>query len=418
MDSMLLKGGRVIDPAHNFDRIADVQIVGSKIANVGKISKRLAWGSRVIDCSGKIVCPGLMDMHVHGRTPGQEHKENLGSLSLAAIMGGFTSVVCMANTDPVIDSYERVNGARSRFDDVRLINMYQVAAITKDLAGKNISDWAGCNEAHAIAFSDDGKAIQNPRILIMAIEKKVFLRHLRKPLLLHCEDYRFSPDDKRSEYFYIALALKIAEVTNYEVHIQHVSCAESVQLIREAKARKVKVTCETAPHYISLTEKDFRRIGANAKMNPPLRSEKDRQEVIRGLCDGTIDVIATDHAPHTPEEKARGIEKAPFGIIGVETAVPVVLTSLSNRIKLIEIISKMTINPAKILGLYHDKGSLKPGLAADITVIDPLMRKRVDVTKFKSKSRNCPWDGKRLQGWPVMTIKAGQILMENGKLTI
>jgi len=417
MEQFLLKGGRVIDPANNFDRKADVQIVGSKIANVGKISKRLAWG-KVIDCSGKIVCPGLIDMHVHFRTPGQEHKETLGSGSLAAIMGGFTSVVCMANTDPVIDSYERVNGARSRFDDARLINMFQVAAITKDLAGKNISDWAGCNEARAVAFSDDGKAIQNPRMLIMAIERKVFLRHMHRPLLLHCEDYRFSPDDKRSEYFYIALALKIAEASNYEVHIQHVSCAESVQLIREAKARKVKVTCETAPHYISLTQRDFYKIGANAKMNPPLRTEKDRQEVIRGLVDGTIDVIATDHAPHTPEEKKQPLDKAPFGVIGLETAVSVVLSTLwtHKRLSMMEIIRKMTSNPAKILGLKG--GTLHPGSVADITVIDPHLRKKVEADKFQSLSRNCPWDGKRLQGWPVMTICGGRILMKEGKINI
>jgi len=413
MEIILLKGGRVIDPAYNFDQIADVLIANGKVKSIGNL--RRPKGAKEIDVFGKIVCPGLFDMHAHGRDFGQKHKETLASLSFAAIMGGFTFVVCMANTDPPIDSYERVNGARSRFDDVNLIDLHQAAAVTKGLAGQKISELDWYNKARAIAFSDDGKAIQNPQILVEAMKR---CANYGQPLLLHCEDYRFSPYDKRSEYLYIAFVLKINQELNLPaVHIQHVSCAESIQLIREAKANGVLVTAETAPHYISLTEKDFRKIGVNAKMNPPLRSEKDRQAVILGLADGTIDVIATDHAPHTPEEKARGIEQAPFGIIGLETAIPVVLSTLSNRIPLMEIIRKMTINPAKILGL-KGKGTLRPGSAADITVIDPQMRKKVEADKFQSLSRNCPWNGKRRQGWPVMTIRSGRILMQDGELTI
>ncbi|OGY41850.1 MAG: hypothetical protein A2Y67_03285 [Candidatus Buchananbacteria bacterium RBG_13_39_9] len=414
MGNILLKGGRVIDPAHNFDRQnCDVQIIGSKIANVGKISKKIAVGE-IIDCSGLIVCPGFIDGHAHSRTPGQEYKENLGSLSLAAIMGGYTSVICMPNTNPVVDNVETLLEVQAAAEAISLINIYQVSAITMGLAGKEFADLAEMKKKGAIAASDDGKGIQNPRILIEAMIKGS-IHGL--PILLHCEDYRFSPYDKRSEYLYIALVLKIAEEFGLCVHIQHVSCAESVQLIREAKARGVRVTCETAPHYFSLTQRDFYRIGANAKMNPPLRTESDRQEVIRGLADGTIDVIATDHAPHTSEEKKQPLDKAPFGIIGLETAVPVVLITLSNRIQLMEIIRKLTINPARILGL-NGKGTLHPGSVADITVIDPLMRKKVEADKFQSLSRNCPWDGKRLQGWSVMTIVAGQIWMKDGILNI
>ena len=411
MENFLLKGGRVIDPAHNFDRIADVLLEECKVKRVGHL--RVPRSVEVINVKGKIVCPGLIDMHVHGRDFEQKKKETLGSLSLAAIMGGFTSVVCMANTLPVVDNVETLLQVQATAEAVGLINLHQVSAITMGLAGKNFVDVAEMKKKGAIAASDDGKGIQNPRALITAM----VMQNLCLPILLHCEDARFSPYDKRSEYFYIAMVLKIAEEFGLPVHIQHVSCAESIQLIREAKSRGVGVTCETAPHYISLTQKDFHRIGANAKMNPPLRTERDRQAVICGLADGTIDAIATDHAPHTPEEKAQGVEKAPFGIIGLETAIPVVLSTLwtHKRVPMMEIIRKMTINPAKILGL-KGKGTLHPGSVADITIIDPHLRKTVEADKFQSLSRNCPWDGKRLQGWPVMTIIAGRIKMEDGKL--
>lgn len=415
MDKILLQGGRVIDPLHNFDRSADVQIIGSKIANVGKIPKKFGLG-KIIDCQGKIICPGLIDIHEHGRTPGQEEKETLGSLSLAAIMGGFTSVVCMANTDPIVDNVKTLIQVQATAEGVGLINIYQVSAITLGLAGKEFADLAEMKKKGAIAASDDGKGIQNPKILMEAMNKGLIYG---LPILLHCEDSRFSPYDERSEIHQASLALKLAEEYDMPIHLQHVSTAKTVQLVREAKARKALVTCETAPHYFSLTQRDFHKIGANAKMNPPLRTERDRQEVIRGLADGTIDVIATDHAPHTPKEKAQDIEKAPFGVIGVETAVPVALSTLwtHKRMPMMEIFRKLTANPAKILGL-EGQGTLNPGNFADITVIDPQMRKKVEADKFQSLSRNCPWDGKRLQGWPVMTIKSGRILMEDGKLSI
>jgi len=413
MGNIFLEGGRVIDPASNFDQIADIQIIGSKIANVGKISKRLAVGE-IIDCHGKVVCPGLVDIHVHSRVPGQEKKENLGSVSFAAIMGGFTTIVCMANTSPVVDNVETLRLVQATAEAVDKINIKQVTAITKGLAGKEFVDLLAMQNAGAIAASDDGQGLQNPRVLLGAIED--FLRN-GLPILLHCQDSRFDTYDPRAEIHQASMSLKIAEEFKQPIHLQHVSTAQTVQLVREAKARGAQVSCETAPHYFSLTEKDFRENGANFKMNPPLRKEKDRQAVIRGLADGTIDAIATDHAPHTPEEKAQGIEKAPFGVIGLETAVPVTLTTLSNRIPIMEIIRKMTINPARILKL-EGKGTLHLGSVADITVIDPQMRQKVEADKFQSLSRNCPWNGKRLQGWPWMTICGGRILMKEGKLNI
>jgi len=366
----------------------------------------------VIDCQGLYIVPGLIDMHVHFRSPGQEHKETLATGSMAALAGGFTSVVCMANTVPVIDDLHRWHQLMIRAESESFVTAYQVAAVSKDLKGQYMTDLKCLCDEGVVAFSDDGKGIQNPDLLIGVMLK---CANLKKPLLLHCQDDRFDTYDKRSEYHYISLVLKIAEEFQIPVHIQHVSCAESVQLIREAKARNVKVTCETAPHYIALTQKDFRRIGANAMMNPPLRGEADRLAVIKGLVDGTIDIIATDHAPHTEEEKRS--DKPPFGIIGLETAITVIFSHLGKWLTLPEIIAKMTINPAKILGL-EQKGQIKEGWPADITIIDPLKRKVLEAKDLKSKSKNSPWLRKRLQGCPVMTIHKGEIMMKDGKITI
>ncbi len=414
MTGLILKGGRVIDPANDFDCISDILIEKGKISKIGKDLSTPMPSCQVINCAELLVVPGLIDMHVHGRTPGQEHKENLGSLSLAAIMGGFTSLVCMANTSPAVDNLQTLAEVQLRADEVGLINLLQVSAVTKGLAGEEIIDLLAMKQSGAIAASDDGKGLQNPDILLDAMNKcQIF----RLPLLLHCEDSRFSPYDRRSEIHQASLALKIAEEFGLPMHLQHVSCKETVQLVREAQDRQVPVTCETAPHYIALTASDFRRLGTNAKMNPPLRGESDRKEIIQGLVDGTIDVIATDHAPHAPAEKAQTVEKAPFGIIGLETLIPVVFTQLAHFLAPKVIIRKLTANPAKILGL-NGHGALTLGSVADITVIDPKKRRKVDVDQFQSLSRNCPWAGKRLQGWPVMTIHKGKILMQDGELSI
>jgi len=412
MENFLLKGGRVIDPASNFDRKADLLIENGKIKRVGQL--RVPRSVKIIDCSNKIVCPGLIDMHVHGRTPGQEKKENLGSLSLAAIMGGYTTLFCMANTSPPVDNVETLRLVQALAEGVRLINIYQVTAMTIGLAGKELVDLAAMKKQGAIAVSDDGKAIQSRELLAKALLKA---KENGLPFLIHCEDNRFSPYEKKSEYLYLRMVIKVAEKLKCPVHIQHVSCAKSVWLIYEAKSRGVLITSETAPHYPALNQKDFKRIGTNAKMNPPLGDEEDQEAVISGLRNRTIDVIATDHAPHTPEEKNQPLDKAPFGIIGLETAVPVVLTTLADKIPLMDIIRKLTKNPAKILGL-EGKGTLSPGSVADITVIDPSLEKIVEVDKFQSLSSNCPWIGEVLQGWPVLTIRNGNILMRDGKLII
>jgi dihydroorotase len=408
---LLLKNGYLFNPGGSHFLKRDILIENGLVGRIGNLHG-VYTGCQVIDCCGKLMVPGLIDMHVHSRTPGQEHKETLTTLSMAALAGGFTTVVCMANTSPVIDDPDILHQLLVRAERESLVDLCQVSAATQRLEGLESVDFRKMLANGAIAFSDDGKGLQNPDL---SLEVMMKCADLKKSLLLHCQDDRFDTYDKRSEYHSISLVLKIAEQFQIPVHIQHVSCAESVQLIREAKARGVKVTCETAPHYIALTQWDFKRIGVNAKMNPPLRGKADRAAVIQGLVDGTIDVIATDHAPHTDEEK--NSDNPPFGIIGLETAIPVLFSSLANHLTPLEIISKMTINPARILGL-EKKGLIKEGWPADITVIDPTRRKVLKAENLKSRSHNSPWLGKRMQGWPVITIRHGKIMMMNGEIII
>ena len=416
---LVLFGGTVIDPFTGYCQPGSVLINNSKIEAMEGRGRALPTNYKEIDCRGKLVCPGLIDVHVHGRTPGQTHKETLGSLGLAAIAGGFTTIVCMANTNPAIDTVEILNANLLEMEQFSFVDMFQVSAVTQKRQGEKLLPFHKLAAQGAIAFSDDGDGIQDPFILFQAMSS--VYSHCR-PIFLHCQDKRFDPYDRRAEIHDVSLALRISEAHNLPVHLQHISCKESVQLIREAKKRGVPVTCETAPHYFSLTSRDFKRIGANAKMNPPLRSESDRQAVIEGLKDGTIDIIATDHAPHSPEEKAANVDDAPFGVIGLETAVPVFFTSLQNHLeiadsKLTKMIAKMTLVPANLLGL-EQKGRIQTGLPADLVVIDSKKTQHVKPENFQSKARNCPWAGKRLKGWPVMTIKDGQVVMQEGKITI
>ncbi|MCX6745044.1 MAG: dihydroorotase [Candidatus Parcubacteria bacterium] len=418
MARLLLRNGDLVDPVSGSIRQRDIWIDNGRVIKIGlsrATRQRIVVDDGTceeIDCEGLLVVPGLIDMHVHFRTPGQEHKESLATGSMAALAGGFTSVVCMANTKPVIDNEEKLNKLFILAENEALVNILQVAAVTSGRQGKELTEIWKLFLDGAAAFSDDGDGIQDPAILSQAIKEFV---GYKKPILLHCQDNRFDTYDKRAEIHDVSLVIRCAESCNAPIHIQHVSCAESVQLIREAKARGVKVTCETAPHYMALTQRDFKRIGVNAMMNPPLRGNADRDAVIQGLVDGTIDVIATDHAPHTDKEKKS--DKPPFGIIGLETAVPVVLSVLQRHLSLPEIFAKMTINPARILGL-EQKGLIHEGWPADITVIDLKKRKALEAKDLQSKSQNSPWLGKRMQGWPVMTIHNGKIMMREGKIIL
>lgn len=381
---------------------------------IKKIGKRISPGDAdlVIDCTGKYVAPGLVDMHVHLRTPGQEQKETFRTGSLAALAGGFTTVVAMANTSPAIDNPELLRQVLLQAEREAHVKLYQVAAVTMGRKGEQLIDMLELAMAGAVAFSDDGDGINDLAVLGPAVN---ILGALGKAILLHCQDKRFDPYDPQAEIEDVKRALYVAEIHDAPVHIQHVSLAPTVQLIREAKAKGVKVTCETAPHYLTLTDEDFKRLGPNAKMNPPLRTKEDVAAVIAGVVDGTIDAIATDHAPHTVEEK--NSDKPPFGIIGLETAVPVILSALSDKMHIANIIPKLTFNPAKILGLRY-QSYFNTGIPADLTIIDPQKRKVVEPEFFYSLARNCPWAGQELQGWPVMVIKKGRIVMEEGEVLV
>jgi len=428
-----ITGGRIIDPGY-YEGTGDIYIVGGRVAAVvpagspppeGGASKFSRQDFRIIDARGKIVCPGLIDLHVHLREPGFEHKETIATGCLAAVCGGFTAVCCMANTRPVNDDTSVTQFILARAAQAGLARVYPVAAITKGLEGRVLCDYESLKAAGAAALSDDGRPLLDSRIMRRALEKAA---QLNMPVISHSEDpylveggvmnegsaareLGVAGIPNIAESIMVLREIALSELTGAPVHIAHVSTHESVRAIREAKQRGVPVTAETAPHYFMLTDEAVRRHGADAKMNPPLRSEKDRSAVRQGLADGTLDCIATDHAPHALEEKALGLEKAPNGIIGLETAVTLSLSLVSEGIlPLAGLIAKMSTIPARILGVPC---GLKAGMPADITLIDPDLEFTIDVSLFRSRSRNSPFVGMKAKGKAVMTIVAGRIVFED-----
>ena len=422
-----IQGGRVIDPGH-LDTIADILVQENKIVEIVKEGQKEAIRpvSRIIDASGKIVCPGFIDMHVHLREPGHAHKETIETGSRAAAWGGFTSVCAMPNTDPVNDNCEVTEFIISRARRSNFAKVYPVGAISVGLKGRQICEFEQLKACGVVAVSDDGNPVMDDRLMQDALTAA---KHHNLPVISHCEDLNLAAGgvmnagtvaselklagiSNASESVMVERDIALSEFTGAPVHIAHVSTAESVRALREAKSSGLKVTAETAPHYFLLTDEAVRQCGTHAKMNPPLRSAEDREAVCRGLADGTIDVIATDHAPHSDREKAVGFNEAANGVIGLETAVSLGLKLVQEGvISLTELIEKMSSNPARILGL--DRG-LRPGRTADITIIDPQAIYKVDVSQFQSLSRNCPFDGWRLQGKPVLTMVGGRIVFEEG----
>lgn len=428
-----ITGGRIIDPGH-YEGLGDIYVVDGKIAALvplgsspppEKTSKFPPADFRIIDARGKIVAPGLIDLHVHLREPGFEHKETIETGCRAAVFGGFTAVCCMANTRPVNDDPSVTHYILSRAAQAGLARVYPVAAITKGLEGRIPCDYDQLKQAGAVAISDDGKPLIDSRIMRLAMEKA---RQLKMPVISHSEDpylveggvmndgpvareLGVAGIPNAGESIMVLREIALSELTGAPVHIAHVSTRESVRAIREAKSRGVRVTAETAPHYFLLTDEAVREHGADAKMNPPLRSEEDRLAIRQGLADGTIDCIATDHAPHTPEEKAAGLEKAPNGIIGLETA-------LATSLKLVEdgtlslngLIARMSTHPARILGVPC---GLKAGNPADITMIDPAIGFTIESSLFRSRSRNSPFVGMQVKGKAVVTMVAGRIVFED-----
>jgi dihydroorotase len=418
---LLVSGGRVIDPAVEMDRTADVLIVDGKVA---AIEDRLppTSGVDVIDASGMIMAPGLVDMHVHLRDPGQTHKEDIASGTRAAVSGGFTAVACMPNTVPPIEHATVVEYVKSR-SAAASCRVFPIAAITKGQAGKELAPIAALAAAGAAALSDDGVSVADAGLLRRAM---AYASMFNLPVIEHCEDLTLSAGGVMhegpwsavlglrgmpalAEETIVARDLLLAEDTGAHLHIAHVSSAGSVRLIREAKRRGVRVTAEVTPHHLTLTEEAVREFDANVKMNPPLRSAADLEALREGLIDGTIDAIATDHAPHAPEEKSVEFDVVPFGVVGLETALGVVWTTLvqSGLLSPVQALRKLSTAPATILNVPG--GRLRLGEPADLVLIDPERRWTVDPSTFVSKSRNTPFEGWPLTGKAVMTIVGGVI---------
>ncbi|MDD5546208.1 MAG: dihydroorotase [Candidatus Omnitrophica bacterium] len=425
---IILKGGYVVDPANDLNSEADVLIKGDKIAQVGKNIK--SNGAKSIDCKGKLVFPGLIDMHVHLRQPGREDEETFVTGSRAALKGGFTSVLCMANTNPVIDNKGVVEYILSEASKTGLINIYPAAAVTKGLEGKELTEIGQIAEAGAKALSDDGKPVMNAEILRRALE---YAKMFGLPVISHCEDANLSKNGvmnegfistklglkgipRASEVVMVMRDIELAGLTGAKLHIAHVSAKESVEAVREAKKRGIKVTCETCPHYFTLTEEAALGFNTKAKVNPPLRAKEDLAAIKKGLSDGTIDVISTDHAPHSVEEKDVEFDFAANGMIGLEFALSLANTELvKNRtLDWSGLVSKMSANPSAILGL-KGKGSLAAGSDADVTVFDPAAEWIVEEKHLESKSKNTPLAGRKMGGTVLVTIVGGKIKYENGK---
>jgi len=427
MTELLIKKGRVVDPASNLDAIRDVLIKNGKIELISaRISRRVA---KVIDAGGKLVLPGLIDMHAHLRDPGRPDKETIASGTRAAAKGGFTSVCSMANTEPVVDNPAVVRYVRNKAETEGVVNVFPVGAITKGLKGEALAEMGLMLAEGAVAFSDDGRPVVRADIMRRALE---YARQFGVPIISHCEELSLSHGGvmnesalstliglpgipSLAEEVMVARDCMLAE-TYGRVHIAHVSSARSVEIIRRAKKRGVAVTCETCPHYFSLTQEAVKDYDTNAKVNPPLKSKADVAAIIRGLKDGTIDAIATDHAPHNIEEKKVEFNLAASGMVGLETALALILTKLVDNklLTLKQAVEKLTLAPAKILNLQ--KGTLKVGADADLIVVDPRVEWIVDASQFASKSRNTPFNGWKLKGKVTHTIVAGKIIVKDGKL--
>src|SRR5579871_3247851 len=421
MTIIRITGGRVIDPSQKIDQTADLWLENDRILGIGPRPDPRA--DRTIDATGKIVCPGLIDMHVHLREPGREEDETIATGTASALAGGVTSVACMPNTEPAIDSQADAEFVCLQAKRAGNANVFPIGAITKGRKGEELAEIGGLVAGGAVAFSDDGSPVVSAEIMRRAME---YCRMFDKAVLSHSEDLDLTRGGLMNEgYESMRLGLRgmpaaaeevmvyreiaLAELTGARVHILHVSTAGSVELIRRGKERGVRVTGEACPHHFTLTDKCLRTFDSNYKMAPPLRTEDDVQAILAGLRDGTLEVIATDHAPHAPEKKMRELDQAPNGIIGLETLLPVCVGSLiePGHLTWPQLVEKLTINPAKVLGI--DRGTLKPGAVADVTVIDPKAEWEIDPAKFHSKSRNTPFAGWTVRGRARAVVVGGEV---------
>ena len=423
---LLIKHGRVVDPVSGTVSIQDLYIENGKVVQLEKDIRQEA--DQVIDADGLVVCPGLVDMHVHLRDPGLTYKEDIFTGTAAAAHGGVTSVACMANTDPVVDTPEQVRYVKDKAAQANGVHVYPIAAVSMGMRGEEPSDADALKKAGAIALSDDGCNVDNANLMR---DVMIHVKRLEMPVLCHCEDTtmvegRAVNEGSVSRQLWLegrpAIAEEImvmrdamlAEETGAHVHICHVSTAKSVDIIRRMKKRGVAITCETCPQYFTLTEDEILTQGSMARVNPPLRTAKDIKGIIAGLKDGTIDAIATDHAPHSAEEKSRPLTRAPSGMVGLETSLAIPLTELyhTGKMKLPEIIKRMTYTPASILRL-SSKGRLSLGSDADITIFDPEEVWTIDPEQFASKARNTPFAGREVKGKVKYTIVGGNVIYQD-----
>lgn len=420
---IIIKGGRVIDPANRIDKKLDLIIEGDKISELKQPVSKIPSGYKVIDAKGKFVFPGLVDVHTHLREPGREDVETIATGTQAAARGGFTSICCMPNTSPVIDSVASVKFIYTTASVEGKVNVYPVGSITKGQRGEELAEIGKMHSAGIVAISDDGKPVMNAQIMRHALE---YVKMYDIPVISHCEDLNLSHRGvmnegvistklglrgipRQAEEVMVARDIALAELTGGRLHLAHLTTRGSIEMAREAKRRGIRVTCEVTPHHFTLTEEDVIPYNTNTKVNPPLRTKDDIKAIIKGLSDGAVDCIVSDHAPHLDVEKDREFDQAPFGIIGLETTLPLIVTQLIEQkaLSISEAIAKVTVNPSKIVGI--DKGTLSAGKDADVVVVD-LEDERVIEDGFLSKSKNTPFIGRSLRGFATCTIVGGRIV--------
>ncbi|HJZ55782.1 MAG TPA: dihydroorotase [Gemmataceae bacterium] len=423
MPTLLLRNGRVIDPSQNLDTASELWLKDGLILGVGPQPGLTA--DRVLDCAGMIVSPGLIDMHVHLREPGREEDETIATGTAAAVAGGVTSVACMPNTEPALDSRDAAEFVILQARRAGNCNVFPIGAVSKNREGKELAELGGLVEGGAVAFTDDGAPVYSAELMRRALE---YCKMFDKAVLVHAEILELTQGGVMNEGFVsMQLGLRgmpavaedimiyrdivLAELTGGRTHILHVSTAGGVDLIRQGIAKGIRVSGEACPHHFLLTDECLRSFDSNFKMSPPLRTQKDADAILAGLKDGTLSVLATDHAPHAPEKKERELDHAPNGIVGLETFLPLCITHLigPGHLSWPQMLAKMTCNPASVLRI--DRGTLKAGRPADVTVIDPKVNWTIDATKFRSKSRNTPFHGWEVTGRAVATIVGGEVKM-------
>jgi dihydroorotase len=422
VSAIIIRNGRVIDPANRRDKLADLVIVDGRIAEQSAIRDPQS-AIEEIDASELIVAPGLIDMHVHLREPGFGHKETIESGARAAAAGGFTTIVCMPNTSPVADTPSTIAWIKERAAAAACVNVLPTGAISKNISGEELSPIGSLAQAGVVAITDDGHCIQNNELMRRAVE---YARMVGVPVLDHCQDYNLVGNGVVHEGYWSTLLglpgwpaageeaivmrnILLAELCDHQIHCQHVSTAGSVRLLREARARGVKITGEVCPHHIALTDEAIQNFNTNYKMNPPLRAQADVDALLEGIADGTLSILASDHAPHADFEKEVEFDAAPFGIIGLETELGLFLDLLVHKQRKIDIarlIEMYTVEPARLLKI--NAGTLSIGTPADVTLIDPDLEWTVKIDKFESASRNSPFDGWKLKGRAIRTIVGGK----------